>query len=210
MATYIDFDSSLRRISSYANPFDYVVEDDQVQTWMREPRKVTTNSAKQINRAIEYTQSLEIEGCVIPFAPITYTDCKGIVITTHTADLQRIYIDIHSLRYNDLRLIYSMDDKLAKARFVLTQHKVQNDSIGNPLWLQYKTNGMDQVMRFSRSEPVKITFMQEQGYVINIINPTNDNVISIDPKNQNWINLEVNPYFRDGDYVNHGLGLTQF
>lgn len=205
MATYIDFDSTYRNINTYPNPADYVVEDSQVRDWIREPRTVSANSNRPGNRVIEFTQSLEVEGCILPYTNITYVDGLGVTQTTHTADLQRIYIDVHTLRFNDLRLIYSIEDKLNKARFVLIQDKIQKDSTDTPKWVQFKTNNMDQVTRFSRNEAVKVTFMQERGYTIIIADGQTP-----DPSKQTWLNLEIKPYFRDADYANHGLGLTQF
>lgn len=206
MATYIDFDSTYRNSITYPNPADYVVEDSQVRDWIREPRTVTANSNRPGNRVIEFAQSLEIEGCILPFTTITYVDGLGITRTTHTANLQRIYLDIHTLRFNDLRLIYTIEDRLNKARFALTQYKIQKDSTDTPKWVQFRTNKMDQVTRFARNESVKVTFMQENGYTIIIP----DTTPVPDPANQTWINLEVKPYFRDADFANHGLGLTQF
>jgi len=205
MATYIDFDSILRNIVTYPNPADYVVEDSQVMDWIREPRTVTANSNKPGNRVLEFAQSVQVEGCILPYTTITYVDNLGVTQTTHTADLQRIYIDVHTLRFNDLRLIYSIEDKMNKARFVLTQFHIQKDSADVPRWVQFRTNNMDQVTRFARNEAVKVTFMQERGHVINIPDGQTP-----DPLKQTWLNLEVKPYFRDADFANHGLGLTQF
>jgi hypothetical protein len=205
MATYIDFDSILRNIVTYPNPADYVVEDSQVRDWIKEPRTVTANSNRPGNRVLEFAQSVEVEGCILPYTVITYVDNLGITQTTHTADLQRIYIDVHTLRFNDLRLIYSIEDKMNKARFVLTQFQIQKDSADIPRWVQFRTHNMDQVTRFARNEAVKVTFMQERGHVIIIPDGQTP-----DPLKQTWLNLEVKPYFRDADFANHGLGLTQF
>lgn len=205
MATYIDFDSTLRNIVTYPNPADYVVEDSQVRDWIREPRTVTANSNRPGNKVLEFAQSVQVEGCILPYTLITYVDNLGVTQTTHTADLQRIYIDVHTLRFNDLRLIYSIEDKMNKARFVLTQFQIQNDSSNVPRWVQFRTNNMDQVTRFARNEAVKVTFMQERGHVIIIPDGQTP-----DPLRQTWLNLEIKPYFRDADFANHGLGLTQF
>jgi len=206
MATYIDLDSSYRNRATYPNPADYIVEDNQVKDWIREPRQVTAMSNRPGNKVIEFMQTVEIEGFTMPYTAITYTDATGTVINTHTADLQRIYVDIHTVRYNDLRLIQTIDDKLNKARFVLLQDKIQRDSADQPFLIQYRTHRMDQAMRFSRNEPIKFSVMQERGFVINIA----DNGQAPDPTKQIWVNLSIKPYYRDAEYSNHGLGLTQF
>ena len=206
MATYIDLDSYNRNRDTYPNPADYVVEDCQVQDWIREARQVNAYSNRPGNKVIEFMQTVEIEGFTLPYTAITYTDSTGTVNNTHTADLQRIYLDVHSLRYNDLRMIQTIDDKINKARFVLLQDKIQLNSLGQPYIIQYRTHRMNQAMRFSRNEPLKFTVMQEQGFVINI--PDIDVVIN--PLLQTWCNLRIEPYYRDAEYSNHGLQLTKF
>jgi hypothetical protein len=206
MATYIDLDSYYRDSVTYPNPANYVVESDQVRDWIREARQVNAYSNKPGNKVIEFMQTVEIEGFTLPYTAITYTDSTGTVINTHTADLQRIYLDVHSLRFNDLRMIQTIDDRLNKARFVLLQDKIQLNSLGQPFLIQYRTHRMNQAMRFSRNEPLKFTVMQEQGFVINI--PDDGEIIN--PLLQTWCNLRIEPYYRDADYSNHGLQLTQF
>lgn len=206
MATYIDLDSTYRNFVDYPNPADYVVEDKQVRDWIREPRTVNALSNRPSNKAIEFMQTVEIEGFTLPYTAFTYTNSVGVVVTSHTADLRRIYLDVHSVRYNDLRMIQTIEDKLNKARFVLLQDKIQSDSLGNPFLIQFKTQRMNQAMRFSRNEPIKFTVMQENGYTIVISDPG----ATPDPTKQVWVNLAIKPYYRDAEYSNHGLQLTQF
>jgi hypothetical protein len=206
MATYIDLDSTYRNFTSYPNPANYVVEDSQVRDWIREPRQVNALSSKPGNKVLEFMQTVEIEGFTLPYTDITYVDSTGTTIATHTADLQRIYVDVHTVRFNDLRMIQTIDDKINKSRFVLVQDKVQLNSLGNPFVIQYKTHRMNQAMRFSRNEPVKFTVMQENGFTIIIPDPGE----TPDPLMQVWINLAIKPYYRDAEYSNQGLQLTQF
>lgn len=205
MATFIDLDSTYRNFVDYPNPADYVVEDKQVRDWIREARQVTAFSNRPGNKVIEFMQTVEIEGFTLPYTAITYTNSVGTVITTHTADLQRIYLDVHTLQYNDLRMIQSIDSKLNKARFVLLQDKIQTNLAGNPFLIQFKTR-MNQSMRFPRNEPLKFTVMQENGHTIVISDPG----ATPDPTKQVWANLVIKPYYRDAEYSNHGLQLTQF
>ncbi len=206
MATYIDLDSTYRNFTSYPNPANYVVEDNQVRDWIREPRQVNALSSKPGNKVLEFMQTVEIEGFTLPYTAITYVDATGATIATHTADLQRIYVDVHTVRYNDLRMIQTIDDKLNKARFVLVQDKVQLNSLSAPFLIQYKTHRMNQAMRFSRNESIKFTVMQENGFIIIIPDPGE----TPDPTKQVWINLAIKPYYRDAEYSNQGLQLTQF
>ena len=205
MATFIDLDSSYRNFVDYPNPADYVVEDRQVKDWLREPRQVTAFSNKPSNKVIEFMQTVEVVGFTLPYTAITYTNSVGTIVNTHTADLRRIYLDVHTLQYNDLRMIQSIDGKLNKARFVLIQDKIQLNSAGNPFLIQYKTR-MNQSMRFPRNEPLKFTVMQENGHIIVIPDPG----ITPDPTKQVWTNLVIKPYYRDAEYSNHGLQTTQF
>lgn len=206
MATYIDLDSFYRNRATYPNPANYTVEEDQVRDWIREPRTVNANPSRPGNRAIEFMQTVEIEGFTMPYTAITYVDATGTTVNTHTADLQRIYVDVHTVRYNDLRMIQTIDDKINKARFVLIQDKVQLNSLNQPFLIQYKTHRMDQAMRFSRNEPIKFTVMQERGFTIII----DDSGQTPDPTKQIWVNLAIKPYYRDAEFSNHGLQMTQF
>lgn len=208
MSIYIDLNSSLRTISTYPNPFDYMVESTQVATWSPEVRTVVAvSTVPKDEKVLSFSEAIEIEGCTIPYAPIQYTNASGTVVTTHTADLRHININVYSMKYNDSRLVYSMDDSLIKVQFALHREQIQVDSTGNPAWLYFKTRQMDQVMRWAKNDPIRITFSQEQGFPISIINPTNNPVISGDPANQNWLLLELTPYFRDSNYSNHFTGL---
>jgi hypothetical protein len=156
------------------------------------------------NRAVEFSQSVQVTEFVLPYTTATYVDNMNVTHTVQTGDLQRLYIDVHTTDYNDQRLIYSIDDHIRGARFALTRNKVQNNTLGVPTWIKFKTN-MDQVTRFTRNQPIVINIMQEQGYtlIINDPGPLPDSLL------QNWLLLEVMPYFRDANFTNQGLGLTQ-
>lgn len=206
MATYIDLNSYYRDRDTYPNPANYVVESNDVKDWIREARQVNANSNRPGNKVIEFMQTVEINGFTLPYTAITYVDGTGTTINTHTASLQRIYLDVHSLQFNDLRMIQTIGDRLNNARFVLVQDKIQYDSANQPYLIQYKTVHMNQAMRFSRNGPLKFVVMQELGYTINIA----DNGQTPDPALQVWCNLRIEPYYRDADYSNHGLQLTQF
>jgi len=205
MSTFIDLDSTYRNITSYPNPASYTVDGNQIRTWYQSPRQVTQNSIRPGNRIVEFSQSVKVVKFILPYGNVTYTDNLGVVHTVNTADLQRIYLDVHSINYNDKQLIYSIDNKFANARFVLTQERIQFSTVtGLPVWVFFFAH-MDQVTRFPRNEPVVINIMQEQGYTIVIP----DTTPVPNPLAQTYILLEIIPYFRDGEFSNHGAGLTQ-
>ena len=173
----------------------------------------------------------------VPFVPPRYKSeviiGESLPITVHTSALQRIYLDIHSDRYNDRHLLNTIGNKVPKARFVLTQECVQYDASMNPLWVKFSSR-MDQVIRFARNEALVVNIMQEQGYTIHIddytgtggvfdeatddikltspADPEQPTPESLTPtkERQTWILLELVPYYRDGDYNNHAIGLTQY
>lgn len=204
MATYIDLDSSYRKTGTYPNPAMYIVESDQVALWNRAPRQVTANTTRQKTRTLEFAESAEIKILTLPYSVFSYTKQDGTVINSHTADLQRIYLDIHSVKYADTRLITTIGSIIPKARFVLTRQTIQNDNLGVPKWIQFGTH-MDQVIRFCRNEPIVIEIMQEEGYEIVI-----PDTIPITKGQQTYILLELTPYMIDGNYTNNDIGFTQF
>ena len=122
----------------------------------------------------------------------------------HTADLQRVYLDVHSIRFPDMRLISTIGSVITNARFVLTRDKIQYDSNNTPVWVLFETK-MDQVIRFSRNEPLQVDIMQEEGYTIVI--PDQNPIVKA---NQTYISLEITPYMIDGNYTNNDTQFTQF
>ena len=143
-------------------------------------------------------------------SPIVYANAvaSGNAIPFHTADLERIYLDIHSIHYNDSQLIYSTNfakgNQLSQAKFTLFKDRIITDSTGAPIGVCFFCN-MDQVTRFARDQPFVINIMQAQGYTI-IIPDTNPPT----PSQQVYILMDVTPYFRDANFTNSGIGLTQF
>ena len=144
-------------------------------------------------------------------SPIVYSlsVASGNSIPFHTADLERIYLDIHSLHYNDSQLIYSTNfakgNQLSQAKFVLFKDRIITDSTGAPIGVSFFCN-MDQVTRFARDQQFFINVMQGAGYTIIIP----DTAPIPTPSQQLYILLDVTPYFRDANYTNNGIGLTQF
>lgn len=206
MATYIDLDSSYRDTVNYPNACNYIVSVDQVRSWSKEPRQIAAQNPRI--RAVEFTQSVECKYLILPYTDITYRDnITGLTVTTHTAALSRLYLDVHSQRYNDTGLINIIDNKIPRARFVLTFESLQFDHNNIPRFVRFVCR-MDQVMRFSRNDSLIVNMMQEEGYAIIITDPALPGGIT--KELQTWILLEITPYLRDADYANHTVGLTQF
>lgn len=212
MATYIDLNSLFRDANFYTNPAEYVVNATQVATWHRSPRTVSAHSARPGSRAVEFTQSVQCKQLTLPYTDYKYIS-NGQEISDHTANLQRIYLDVHTEKHNDRHLVSTIDNKISKAKFVLTRENIQFDISMNPISINFGCR-MDQVMRFPRYEAIRINIMQEEGKTIfitdNISRDPSGNIISLDKAKQTWILLEVVPYYRDGDYNNHAIGLTQY
>jgi hypothetical protein len=205
MSTYIDLDSLNRDFLTYPNPAQYDATGPQINTWTKAPRTVMANSSRPSNKSIEFVEDVEVIEFVLPYGNYTYVNAAGATITSNTANLQRVYLDVHNPFNNDLRLIYSMNDVVSHARFVLLFDSVQfATTTGNPgIWVKFKCK-MNQVMRFTRNEPIIVRIMQEQGFTITIAD-TNPPTFA----NQTYILLKITPYFIDGNYNNQGLGLTQ-
>lgn len=113
----------------------------------------------------------------------------------------RIYIDIHSHRYNDPRCIRTIGGILADAKFVLVLDRIQYSDDLQPVWLHYRSHG-EQVMRFKRDDPITIRIMTRDDTTIPFfIEP--DLSIPVNPFKQSLITVNNTPYLRDAVYANH-------
>lgn len=113
----------------------------------------------------------------------------------------RIYIDIHTHRYNDPRCIRTIGGILADAKFVLVMDKVQYSDDLQPLWIHYRSHG-EQVMRFKRDDPLTVRFMTRDGSTIPFFSET-DLTVPTNPAKQTLITINNTPYVRDAVYANH-------
>ena len=206
MSTYTDLDSSYRDLDMFPNPFNYTTGGGQIASWSKAPRQVTVGQSTPSTRAVEFSQSLKMVEFILPYITVYYyvdNNTANPPVFVQTIDLQRIYIDVHTVDHNDSRLINSLGDRIKSARFALAKKRIQESSTGVPQWIHYETK-MDQVTRWTRDQPVTVAIMQEQGWQLFV-----DDTNPINPSLQNWILLEIIPYFRDSHYTNQGLGLTQ-
>lgn len=128
-------------------------------------------------------------------------------VTTKTKDavqlleFPRIYLDMHTLRYNDPRCIQTIGGILADAKFVFGIDKVQYTDKLQPIWIHYKSHG-EQVIRFKRDEPISIRFMTRDGTTIPFFDEP-DITVPTNPSKQSLITFSNTPYLRDNDYSNH-------
>lgn len=199
MSTYIDLDSFHRDVLKYPNPADYSLKDSQVSGWLRDVRTITYNRVD--NKIPDFVQSIKVMGCILPYMSYTYIDKTGVTVTSHTGDLQRIYIDIHTPRFNDRRLIQTIEDKIVRAHYALVPKRVQTDSNNNPVWIQFDPLDINQATRFTMGDPISITFLQERGHTIII----DDSVSPPNSAKQTWVNISVTPFSMDGNYNTYNL-----
>ena len=113
-------------------------------------------------------------------------------------DFPRIYLDLHSSRYNDTRAIRTIGGVLTAAKFVLVIDRIQNDASGAPVWIHYRSSS-EQTMRFRLEDPIVAAFYSRGDTIIDFFAETDFTVMS-DPKKQSLITIEVTPYSRDNSF----------
>jgi hypothetical protein len=204
MSQFFDLDSTFRDVCEYPNPADYRLTYNQIGQFFPSATTVINNAPNPKSRSIEFKQSVKVHYVYLPYAAFTYMIKSGageVPVASHTADIQRLYLDVHTINLNDSYSLFSLNNRVFNDRFVLERDTIQLDSTGTPRWLIFKTK-MDQVMRINRNQALVIRMQQELGYVI-IIADTNP----VNPALQTYVLLEVEPYFRDAEFANHGIGL---
>ena len=189
MSTYIDLDSIFRDRQIWPNPADYEIFPKQIKSWFPSSRSVTNIPQNPNLRPLEFVTSVKINSIVLPY-------------DASVADTPRIYVDFHSTRYNDTRLISTVDNVHGSARFICTFDKLQNDGGGAPIWMHY-TCDMEQQLRFDRQYPVRFTVRRKDGTLF----PNFDALFPAapTPNRQILATFELTPYIRDGDYRNNML-----
>jgi hypothetical protein len=209
MAQFFDLDSAFRDVCQYPNPACYELTYNQIKSWFPSARTVIANSPNPSTRSVEFTQSVKVLLLYLPYTTVTYitnpNDPIGSTVTINTADIQRLYLDVHTINKNDGQAMFTINNiptsGVRNARFVLKRDNIQLDSNGVPRWLLFKCD-MDQVMRIDRDKALSIRILQEQGYQI-IISDTDPVTLA----NQTYINLQIMPYFLDANFRNNGIGL---
>lgn len=143
-------------------------------------------------------------GINLTLAVISAAEYATVIAANNEAALltefPRVYVDVHSIRYNDSRKIFAIQGRLSDAKFVLIFDKYQYDLNGTPIWIHYRSHG-EQVMRFKRDDPLFIRFMTRNGHTIDFFDE-DDLTINTNPAKQSLITLDVTPYARDAHFVN--------
>ena len=200
MSTYIDLNSSLRNRSQYPNPACYLVDTCQLTGWYRNARTVRATGQNPAARPLEFVTTIR---------PLTLTTPYQINDAGDTfADTPRLYLDFHSTRYNDVYLITSIGGVQKEAKFVFVQDAIQRNESGDPIWIHWRSDKMEQTMRFSRDNPVIFCLLDLCGEKIIIEDEENPNKPPLEDR-QVFITFEVTPYVRDGDYDNHLISYNQ-
>jgi len=186
MATFIDLDSIWRDREVNPNPAEYELRPQQVETWFRGARSVRAHPQNPNLQPLEFATTVNIRYLTVPY-------------TEFLAGIPRLYVDLHTVKYNDIHLIQTIDGRHPTARFICAFDKIQNDAGGEPLWIHYACR-MEQTMRFKRDDPVVFRVMTRDGSVL----PNTDTLVpeDPDPNKQILATFEITPYIRDGDYEN--------
>lgn len=170
MAYYIELDSATRNRHMYANPHKYQVEPGQVKTWSQ-----STFGTQDTER-----MSVRVVNVIIPYVAALKSE-------------PRLYLDVHSVNRDDLFKVNCMDGNHRRAKFVLIQDKIQDNSAGSPAWMHFKTGDMAQVLRIQRGGPLAIEIFDRDGTTVSG-NDTADPDEAIDETKQTYILLAMEPF----------------
>ena len=170
MAYYIELDSSDRDRYAYANPHKYQLEPAQVQTW----------SQSGFGTSQTVRMSVKCENVIIPYVAAL-------------KDEPRLYLDVHTVNMDDPFKVGCLDGNHRRAKFVLIQDKIQNNSADTPAWIHFKACGMAQILRFRRGDPLAIEIFDRFGDTVDG-NDTADPDDDIDDTKQTYILLSLEPY----------------
>lgn len=115
----------------------------------------------------------------------------------------RLYVDFHSRKYPDTRMINTNGGRLADAKFVIGIDRVQLDDKLTPTWIHYKSHG-EQVFRFKRDDPVVLNIFTRDGTTINFFNE-GDLSIPTNPMKQSLATFMIIPFVKDARFINGQL-----
>lgn len=206
MSSYMNLDSNYREFSKYPNPASYTIQSKQVSRWNIHPRRAININTKMKKPEQSFDDVVEITEFILPYVSITYIDRDGNTVNSHTADLQRIYLNIHSSGHEDRDLVetpmdinsngFEEGNKLNRIKFILTRRLIQTDQNGDKAWIIFNCN-MNQVLRINRRRDIYIDIMQEDGNTI-IIDDTGGPLKS----KQTYITLKITPMELSDLYTN--------
>lgn len=187
MGSIIEIDSIRRDREAYPSPADFTVPTDQINGWFRSARSVRSFPQNPALRPHEFVTAIELKALTIPWEAAFTT-------------LQRVYVNFESQRHSDVHLVSSIQGILRDAKFVLVLDRIQTDSVGNPVWIHFRSLH-PQVMRFKRDDPIRFRVFDRNGTTLPITdNPLPDDP---DPTKQVIASFDAVPYIRDDDFSNH-------
>jgi hypothetical protein len=144
-------------------------------------------------------------GLNLELAVITPANYAAVTTLNNTAALltifPKIYVDIHSELYKDIRRINGIGGVLSDAKFALVIDRIQHDDNLTPVWIHYKSH-CEQVMRFKRNYPLHVRFMTRDGSTIDFFDEA-DLTVPINPRKQSLLTVIETPYIRSASYANH-------
>ncbi len=189
MTTIIDLYSLFRDREVYPNPFNYHVNEKQVESWFKHNRSVTPLPQNPNMRPLDFMKAVKLQRLILPYSATL-------------ADEPRVYVNFRSQEYRDTRLINTIDGRLPDIKFVCNYRRIQNDSLGNPLWIQYDCD-TPQVMRFELKSPVVFQVILRDGTILS----STDTIppLDPDPQQQSFCTFELTPYMRFNGYDNKTL-----
>lgn len=112
----------------------------------------------------------------------------------------RLYVDFHSRKYPDTRMINTNGGRLSDAKFVIGIDRVQLDDKLTPTWIHYKSHG-EQTFRFKRDDPVVFNIVTRDGTTINFFNE-GDLGIPTNPMKQSLVTFMIIPFVKDARFIN--------
>lgn len=186
MSNFVDLDSYFRDRVLYPNPCNYQVTPEQVKTWFFNARTVRASTQNPVMRPLNFVSTVNLHVLTLP-----YDD--------RLMSLPRLYVDFHSVRYNDRHLISTIDGVNPEARFICLLDRVQYDATNAPIWIHYRCF-MQQTLRIDMGGLVQFTITTRDGNILDIFIDQNSDQ-SPDPKKQVIVTFEVTPYLRDADYT---------
>ena len=188
MASFIDLDSFYRNKDDFPNPFWYEVTAYQSQGWFKQERTTRAYAKNPGSNSPEFVLSITCLLLTLPYS-------------TALAAEPRVYLDFRSNSYKDINLIQTIDGKKSQAKFICQFLSIQHDSDGNPIWIHYKSDTMEQTMRFSRQDRVLFKITLRDGTV-----PSNPDTPVGEPSNpaqQTMATFELMPYLKNAAIDNH-------
>lgn len=185
MSKYLDIDSVWRDSVEYPNPANFYVGANNVNCWYQYDRTLTKGGNVKLDNSM-YT--INLVQLTLP-----YSDDLAL--------LPRVYVNLASGDSKDKNLMFSMSNAQLNSKFVCYPCHIQKDASDNPIWIHYKS-GMEQTMRMSFTADILFQVILRNGDVLVLT----DDIIP-DPAKQVMATFNITPYFRDGDYDNHLLGI---